>query len=66
MSEWHLDSACTSCMTPSENQMEQIKDENKIISVAEEGGNIESTYRGQIRVATATKEGGRNIRLENV
>lgn len=65
MSEWHLDSACTSHMTPSLNLMENLEEENKIISVAEEGRDIESTYRGEIR-ATTTKGGTNNVRLKNV
>lgn len=63
--EWHLDSACTSHMTPSGTYMENIREENKIISVAEEGRNIESTYRGEIRAVTA-EEDSRSIRLKNV
>ncbi|GBN43731.1 hypothetical protein AVEN_49864-1 [Araneus ventricosus] len=42
LAEWHLDSACTSHMTPNETWLVNKKVENKIISVVEEGRNIES------------------------
>ncbi|GBO22724.1 Retrovirus-related Pol polyprotein from transposon TNT 1-94 [Araneus ventricosus] len=65
LTEWHLDSACTSHMTPDETWLVNKKVENKIISVAEEGRNIESICRGELKTITMD-EASKNVKLKNV
>ncbi|GBN37770.1 hypothetical protein AVEN_172644-1 [Araneus ventricosus] len=65
LTEWHLDSACTSHMTPDETWLVNKKVENKIISVAEEGRNIESICRRELKTITMD-EASKNVKLKNV
>ncbi|GBM09650.1 hypothetical protein AVEN_60278-1 [Araneus ventricosus] len=65
LTEWHLDSACTYHMTPDETWLVNKKVENKIISVPEEGRNIESICRGEPETITMD-DASKNVKLKNV
>ncbi|GBO42325.1 hypothetical protein AVEN_184285-1 [Araneus ventricosus] len=65
LTERHLDSACTSHMTSNETWLVNKKVENKIISVVEEGRNIESICRGELKTITMD-EASKIVKLKNV
>lgn len=63
---WTLDSGSTSHMTPNKEIISDVKPYYTKIHLAEEERSIQTEAKGKVKVTTVTREGNRNICINDV